>query len=51
MWVLAGMAVIAAGTALVGMRWAGGPELEVFGALGFSVMTVGVAIVVSAWVT
>jgi hypothetical protein len=51
MWLLAGMAVIGAGAALVGTRWAGGPELEVFGALGFSVMTVGVAIVLSASVT
>ena len=47
MWLLAGLIVIGAGGALLVTGLVGGQELEVFNALGFASVAVGVTIVVA----
>ena len=47
MWLLAGLIIIGAGGALLVTGLVGGPELEVFKALGFFSVAVGVKIVVA----
>ena len=47
-WPYLGWVLIAGGTVLSAAGWTGGPEFDSFAALGFSVMTIGVAMVIAA---
>ena len=47
-WLYLGLVLIAGLAALGAAGWTGGPEFDPFVAFGFSVMTIGIAVVVAA---
>ena len=49
-WLYLGWVLAASGAAVGAAGWTGGPDFDSFAAVGFSVMTIGVAVVVGATV-